>query len=104
MCQHSGLQSYPSFDVVAHSCRYVIVPEGACICEHVLAIPKFAYVGAVPGSQALNIAWSMQVCVEKGLDDQSRFGCAQMDIKQYYDSLPVFAIVKWLQARGCQIT
>jgi hypothetical protein len=46
-----------------------------------------AVLGALPGGQCMDIAYTMQVLGEISMDHHSKFGFAQADIKQYYDRI-----------------
>lgn len=58
------------------------------------------YRGGVKRTQCLDIAHSLQLCVEKGLDSMSRVCVAQEDIKQYFDCLPLDELASWLERNG----
>lgn len=57
-------------------------------------------VGAVPGSQVLDITHSFQLLWERFADDRSTGGLAQGDIATYYDTLGVLRIARELQSAG----
>ena len=61
------------------------------------------FVGARPGTQALDIAHGLQAIIEKGLDDKSRSAVAQADIEKYYDSLDPILLVQWLLQHGASL-
>ena len=58
------------------------------------------WVGARPGTQALEIAHSLHLVVEKGLDMKSKASIAQMDIRAFYDSMRMLKICRWLVSQG----
>ena len=58
------------------------------------------FVGARPRTQVLDITHGIQSVIEKGLDDFGSAACAQCDIQQFYDSLPLVRIFGWLVAQG----
>ena len=58
------------------------------------------FVGAIPGTQCLDVAHGIQSVIEKGLDKFGAAAVAQSDIEKYYDSLPTLRIMRWLTARG----
>ena len=60
-----------------------------------LAVEGF-FVGAVPRTQPLDIAFSCAQVVERACDDFSRGALAQFDIHAYYDSLDLLLVVTWL--------
>ena len=45
------------------------------------------WVGARPGTKALEIAHSLQSVIEKGMDMKSQSAVAQEDVQTFYDSL-----------------
>jgi len=59
------------------------------------------FIGARPHTQTLDIMHGLQGVIEKGLDLHGRAAVAQMDIKRYYDSIPVLRIHRYLVSRGC---
>jgi hypothetical protein len=63
------------------------------------SVPE-CFVGAVSGTQCLDVAHGLQSVIEKGLDNFSAAAVAQSDIEKYYDSLPVLRIMRWLTSRG----
>lgn len=60
-------------------------------------------VGAIPGTQVLDIAHSLQMLVERFLDSRSEGGVAQGDVACYYDSLGVLRIFRAPVAAGLDI-
>ena len=58
------------------------------------------WVGARPGTQCLEIAHSLQMVIEKGMDMKSCAAIAQQDVQTFYDTLRMLRIAKWLQNRG----
>ena len=58
------------------------------------------WVGARPGTQALEIAHGLHLVLEKGLDSKSRAAIAQQDIQSFYDTMRLLRIVKWLEHHG----
>ena len=74
-------------------------PAHAFLSSHLGHRPE-CFIGALPRTQSLDIAHSMQYVLEKGLDNFGRAACAQSDIEKFYDSLPVLRIVRWLVSRG----
>ena len=44
------------------------------------------FIGAVPGTQCLDVAHGLQSVIEKGLDNFGAAAVAQSDIEKYYDS------------------
>ena len=65
-------------------------------------LPKVpeCFVGARRFTQVLDVAHGIQSVIEKGLDDFGAAACAQCDIQQYYDSLPIGLIFEWLVLNG----
>ena len=59
------------------------------------------FIGAMPQTQTLDIMHGLQSVIEKGLDSHSRSAIAQMDIRRYYDSIPLLRIYRYLVAKGC---
>ena len=59
------------------------------------------FIGAKPHTQTLDIMHGLQGVIEKGLDSHGSAAIAQMDIKRYYDSIPVLRIYRYLVNRGC---
>ena len=58
------------------------------------------FVGARPKTQVLDITFTCQTAVEKGIDNASNCALAQGDISKYYDSLPLFRLYRWLIEEG----
>jgi len=79
----------------------VLIPS--CLERHVRellpSVPE-CFVGAVPGTQCLDIAHGLQSVIEKGLDNFGAAAIAQSDIEKFYDSLPILRIMRWLTSRG----
>ena len=67
---------------------------------HLVDQPRGVFIGGVPRTQGLDIALGLQTVMEKALDKRSEGGIAQADIAQYYDSLPVIKVARWLEAQG----
>jgi hypothetical protein len=63
------------------------------------SVPE-CFIGAVPGTQCLDVAHGLQSVIEKGLDNFGAAAVAQSDIEKYYDSLPMLRIIRWLTSRG----
>ena len=61
------------------------------------------YVGAVPGTQCLDIAAAVQLGVEKMLDQHSAGWIAQADIARFYDSVSVIRVAKCAIGLGLDI-
>jgi len=64
-------------------------------------IHKSCYVGGVPGTQCLDIAFGAQLLLEKALDDHSRGAIVSSDIRRFYDSICVLKVVRYLLSQGC---
>jgi len=62
---------------------------------------RSTFIGARPHTQTLDIMHGLQGVIEKGLDSHGQAAIAQMDIKRYYDSLPILRIFRYLVGRGC---
>ena len=63
-------------------------------------IQRSIYVGARPGTQTMEIAFGLQLAIEKGLDLNSQCCIGQLDLLTYYDALPLRKIAVWLIGRG----
>ena len=61
--------------------------------------PAGAYIGGRKRTQPMEIAFAMQLCVDKSLDDRSSGCLAQGDIQKYFDSMPMVEICAWLCER-----
>ena len=63
------------------------------------------FIGARPHTQCLDIMHGLQSVIEKGLDMHGHAASAQMDIRRYYDSIPVLRVFRHLVRlggdRGC---
>ena len=59
-----------------------------------------SFIGARPGTQALDIAFACQQVIEKGLDQFSQGCVGSIDIRQYYDSMPLSHVVQVLINKG----
>jgi len=59
------------------------------------------FIGAQAHTQTLDIMHGLQGVIEKGLDLHGLAAIAQMDIKRYYDSIPILRIYRYLVNRGC---
>ena len=59
------------------------------------------FIGALPGTQCLDISHSVQLVVKKALDIKSRGAVATADIRRYYDSLNMLRVARFLVSRGC---
>ena len=57
------------------------------------------YIGARPKTQVMEIAFGVQLALEKMLDDRSNGCCVQADVKQYFDPIGVLSIANWLEAQ-----
>ena len=68
--------------------------------DALLPVKPGIFVGGRRHMQTLDIGHSMSLLVEKGLDLGPNVGIAQADVKQYFDSLPLLRVVRWLLARG----
>ena len=58
------------------------------------------YVGATRGTQCAEITTSLQLAVEKGLDQRSQVAIADSDIAQFYDNLCPILLTRWLGKNG----
>jgi hypothetical protein len=63
------------------------------------AIPG-TWVGARPGTQALDIAHGLHLVIEKGLDMRSRAALGQEDIQAFYDTMKMLRIARFLEEKG----
>ena len=54
------------------------------------------FVGAVAGTQPLDISFAISQMVEKSMDDFSRGAWASMDVRAYYDNLDLLLVAKWV--------
>ena len=59
------------------------------------------FVGAQPKTQCLDIAHSLHLVIEKGIDMHGAGAIAQSDIQQFFDSIPLLKICLWMVSRGC---
>lgn len=53
----------------------------------------------VPGTQVMDISHGCILAQEKFMDSRSRGATAQMDVKQYYDSVHIRRILDWAKGR-----
>jgi hypothetical protein len=83
----------------------VLIPMGleTQVRELLPSIPE-CFVGAISGTQCLDVAHGLQSVIEKGLDSFGAGAVAQSDIEKYYDSLPILRIMRWLTSRGVPAT
>ena len=66
------------------------------LIERNLPTPSCCFIGGRPRTQPMDIAHTLQCCIEKSLDLRSQGAIAQGDIQQFYDSLPMLKIFEWL--------
>ena len=59
------------------------------------------FIGARPHTQTLDIMHGLQGVIEKGLDSHGHAAIAQMDIRRYYDSIPILRIYRYLVGKEC---
>jgi len=59
-----------------------------------------AFFGCRPGTQCLDVAWPIQVAIEKMLDSHSVGAVASADIKQFYDHIPTLKAARKFIERG----
>jgi hypothetical protein len=59
------------------------------------------FIGARPHTQTLDIMHGLQGVIEKGLDSHGQAAIAQMDIRRYYDSIPIVRIYRYLVGMDC---
>ena len=59
------------------------------------SISKDYYIGAKRKTQPLEIAFALQLALQKSLDLESNGSLAQMDVEQFFDTLPLRAIAEW---------
>lgn len=64
--------------------------------------PECCWLGALPGTQPLDIVHGCSLVVEKGLDLRGAGCAAQLDIKAYYDSVSALRCAQWLGDRGAE--
>ena len=72
----------------------------APILDKLLPIVPGIFVGGRKHTQTLDIGHSAALLMETGMDMRSRASIAQADMRSYFDSLPLFLIVRWLLNRG----
>ena len=58
------------------------------------------WLGACAFTQVLDIAHGLSSVVEKGLDYESKGAVAQSDIRQFYDSVNLLRIFRYLVSKG----
>ena len=63
------------------------------------------FAGGRPHTQPLDVAHTLHLCLEKSLDLKSSASVAQLDVKQFFDNLPMSKLARWLSDRHmpCQI-
>ena len=69
------------------------------ICD-VLPLPLVFFEGARTKRQCLDIAFSCQLFVEKGLDSKSVGAVAAGDVGRFYDSIKAFLVASWFVSQG----
>ena len=62
------------------------------------------FIGARPHTQTLDIMHGLQSVIEKGLDAHGCSAIAQMDIRRYYDSIPIVRVYRYFVAKKCRHT
>ena len=60
-------------------------------------------IGARPKTQVLDVTHVVQTTVEKAIDSESKGGIAQADIRQFYDTISILRISRWLEREGFPI-
>ena len=68
--------------------------------NHIVPQTHSCFFGARPQTQTLEIAHTAHMVLEKGLDSESAGCVAQADIRNFYDSLPVWRIIERLRQEG----
>ena len=71
--------------------------------DTIVTVTPGVFVGGRRFTQTLDIGHAVALIVEKGLDNQSNAAVAQADIRSYFDDLPVWGIIRWLQSHGCPL-
>ena len=51
--------------------------------------PPSFWFGGVPGTQCMDISWTIQMSTERTLDSKSAGAVAAADVARYYDSIPL---------------
>ena len=54
-------------------------------------------------TQCLDVAFTAQISIEKGLDLHSRGAIATADIRRYYDSINMVRFASFLIRKGCPL-
>lgn len=66
-----------------------------------ILLPQRCFIGALPGTQCLDIGHSIQLIVEKSLHEKSQGCLAIADSCRYYVSLNLILISRYLVHKGC---
>ena len=70
-------------------------------CAANIPLPASMYVGGDVGSQCLDIAHCVHLCIEKGMDAFSRTAVATSDIRRFYDSICPIRVANDMRRMGC---
>ena len=65
-----------------------------------LQVPRSSWIGARKQMQILDITHGLTTVIEKALDQDSAGALAQADIQQYYDTVVLLLVCRWLEERG----
>ena len=68
--------------------------------ETLLVVPGSCWIGGRKYTQVLDITHGLTAVIEKSMDLESAGAVAQADIQQYYDSLVLLLVCRWLEERG----
>ena len=84
--------------VVMELCDIIISSRLHRYFDRILLLPPdcSCFIGARPKTQPMDIAHTLQTTIEKALDLRSEGAIGQMDIRQFYDSLPMFLLLCWM--------
>ena len=75
-------------------------PRNQPVCGETFPAPESCYEGAQRYTQPFDIAWALSQVTEEGLDMHSQAVLLQADVRQYYDSMHVVRIARWLVQSG----
>ena len=69
--------------------------------RHIVKPAPGIFVGAIRGTQPLDISRAANFILEKVMDKVGETALVQADIRRFYDSLPLIRIGYWLVRAGC---
>ena len=63
-------------------------------------LPRAVWFGGAPGSQCMDVSWTVQVAAEKMLDSRSTGAIASAGTARFYDSIPLIRLCRALTSIG----